>query len=116
MVLATAGRLQEVGINCFTQSVTLAVDVEIRCVYMAYSQTSMYGLPAVVLHGNTITCEEFSRWYTPMYLKDKWVWKAPLGFAASCNASDELLKLATEPMYAAMRQAERLFRDELTET
>lgn len=40
-------------------------DIDIRCVWMAYIQLSLYGIPAMVIHGNTLTMEEWDRWYTP---------------------------------------------------
>ena len=46
----------------------VAQDIVIRCVWMAYIQLSLYGIPAVVIHGNTLTMEEWSRWYTPYAL------------------------------------------------
>ena len=36
--------------------------------YMAYIQLSLYGIPAMVIHGNTLTMEEWDRWYTPCAL------------------------------------------------
>jgi len=108
MILAAAGQLMSSGISCFNQFVVHAVDIEIRAVHMAYIQLSLYGIPAIVAHGNTITCEEHNRWYTPMYIQGKWVWKEPLGFTDGRHADDELLKLMTEPMYAAMQSAETL--------
>lgn len=47
--------------NCFF----VAQDIDIRCVWMTYIQMSMYKIPGVVIHGNTLTMEEWSRWYTP---------------------------------------------------
>lgn len=32
---------------------------------MAYIQLCLYQIPAVVIHCNTLTMEEWSRWYTP---------------------------------------------------
>ena len=39
------------------------------------SLISIYGIPAVVIHGDSITVEEWSRWYTPAYagfLSSRW--------------------------------------------
>ena len=47
------------------KSFFVAQDIDIRCVWMAYIQLSLYGIPAVVIHGNTLTMEEWDRWYTP---------------------------------------------------
>jgi len=40
-------------------------DIDIICVCMAYVQLSLYGVPAVVIHGNPLTMEEWSTWWTP---------------------------------------------------
>lgn len=47
------------------KSFIFAQDIDIRCVWMAYIQFALYEIPAVVIHGNTLTMEEWSRWYTP---------------------------------------------------
>lgn len=52
--------------------VAYCCDIDIKCVYMAYIQLSLYGIPAVVVHGNSLTVEEWSKWYTPIYLLDGW--------------------------------------------
>lgn len=33
---------------------------------------SLLGIPAVVVHGNTLTQEEYSRWYTPFHILHGW--------------------------------------------
>ncbi len=47
--------------NCFF----VAQDIDIRCVWMTYIQMSLYKIPGVVVHGDTLKMEEWSRWYTP---------------------------------------------------
>ena len=47
------------------KTLLVAQDIDIRCVWMAYIQLSLYGIPAVVIHGNTLTMETWSQWYTP---------------------------------------------------
>lgn len=47
------------------KSFFVAHDIDIRCVWMAYIQLSLYKIPALVIHGNSLTDEEWSRWYTP---------------------------------------------------
>ena len=32
---------------------------------------------AVIVHGNTITMEEFGHWLTPAHIMDGWWWKLP---------------------------------------
>ena len=43
---------------------------------MCYIQLSLYGIPAVVVHGNSLTNEEWSSWQTPVYIIDGWRWKS----------------------------------------
>ena len=52
----------------WTRGLTVnAIDSDAKCAHMAFLQFSLYGIPAVVIHGNSLTQEEWSRWYTPMY-------------------------------------------------
>ena len=96
------------GINPNRQVVALGNDVALRCVHMAYFQFSLYGIPAVIIHGNTITEEEFSKWYTPMYVKDEWVMRRPFSMKGGWNHTDELLKITTIPYYGATLDAYQL--------
>ncbi len=49
-----------------------AVDLDSTCVHAAYVQFSLLHIPATVIHGNTITLEEFSHWFTPAYVWGAW--------------------------------------------
>src|SRR5579863_8704513 len=42
-----------------------AVDVDPKCVHMTYLQLSLLHVPAIVVHGNSLSLEEFGHWYTP---------------------------------------------------
>lgn len=35
---------------------------------MSYVQLSLMHVPAVIVHGNTLTLEEYSHWYTPAHI------------------------------------------------
>ena len=72
MVLGFARAMLEKELNYSTQLVVLATDIDLKCVYMCYLQLSLYGIPAVVVHGNTLTLEEWSRWFTPVYITNGW--------------------------------------------
>jgi hypothetical protein len=76
---------------------------------MTYLQLALYGVPAVVVHGNFLTAEEFSRWYTPVYLMNNWIWRQSCGISNKFCVEDELIKRALEPTYAALREIESLF-------
>ena len=103
LLLASAEHIANAGFNLCRHLAVQAVDLNITCAQMAYVNLSLFGIPAVVIHGNTITQEEFSRWYTPAYLLENWVWRCPLPFGGKRSQSDELLKMATDPIYAALR-------------
>lgn len=72
MALGFAQAMKECGLNYCGQLVVTATDIDPKCVHMCYIQLALYGIPAVVIHGNTITLEEWSRWYTPLYLLGGW--------------------------------------------
>ena len=108
LLLSCAERLQQIGFNPSAHLVVQAADLDIQCVYMTYINLSLYGIPAVIIHGDTIKLEEYDRWYTPVYLLDRWIWKEPMPFGDGGYASNEILKTVDEPMYGVWRQVERL--------
>lgn len=108
MVLAFAEDMLTNDLNYCEQLVVRATDLDLRCVHMAYIQLSLYGIPAVVIHGNTITLQEYSRWYTPMYILRNWVWRSPCCLTGGKSPVDEMLKRMTNPQYDAMRRAQEL--------
>lgn len=65
MVIGAVWSMKRKNFDFQRKSFFVAQDIDIRCVWMAYIQLSLYGIPAVVIHGNTLTMEEWSRWYTP---------------------------------------------------
>ena len=58
--------------NYQQQMCVTACDIDLKCVHMAYLQLSLYGIPAVIVHGNSLTMEEWSHWYTPSYITGFW--------------------------------------------
>ena len=72
MVLGFAKAMYLEKLNYCEQMVAYCCDIDIKCVYMAYLQLSLYGIPAVIIHGNSLTLEEWSQWYTPMYMVNGW--------------------------------------------
>lgn len=65
MVVGAVWAMKKAGYDYRQKSLFYAQDIDIRCVWMAYIQLALYEIPAVVVHGNTLTMEEWSRWYTP---------------------------------------------------
>jgi len=111
MVTSMCKAMKNAGLNHCTQLVVTAVDIDLKCVHMTYLQLALYGVPAVVIHGNSLTCEEYSRWYTPVYLLNGWIWRRQCGISNKFCIEDEIIKRAGEPMYAALREVESLIGD-----
>lgn len=72
MVLGAAKAMANRKLNYQTQMLVTGTDIDMKCVQMAYLQLSLLGIPAVIIHGNSLTDEEWSRWYTPAYILDRW--------------------------------------------
>lgn len=72
LVLGLARAMQIKKFNPQQQLVVTGVDIDIKCVNMAYLQLSLFGIPAVIVHGNSMTCEEWSVWRTPAYILGLW--------------------------------------------
>lgn len=75
MVIALAHEMRELGISYQQHLHVTAVDVDLKCVHMSYVQFSLLHIPAVIVHGNTLSLEEFGRWYTPAHIVGGWDWK-----------------------------------------
>lgn len=75
MVIALAQALRDAGVNYQQHLHVTAIDVDVKCVHMAYLQFSLLHIPAVIVHGNTLSFEEYSHWYTPAHIMGGWDWK-----------------------------------------
>lgn len=111
LIIATAKEANKHGINYCTKMVALCVEKKSTLLHQCYIQLALYGIPAVVIHGDSLVVEEYTRWYTPMYILGDWVWRCPMGMTDGRNVSDELLKMHQEPMYRAIRQMEGWFTE-----
>lgn len=109
LLLAGVQQFANAGYNPSEQLVIQAADLDARCVHMTYLQLSLYGIPAVIVQGNTLSLKEYDRWYTPLYLWKKWIWRARMPFGESGHISDEKLKCFDEPLYGAFRYMEQQF-------
>lgn len=101
--------------NPHTQMCATLVDKDFNCVCAAYLQLSFYGIPAVVIHGDILKAEEISRWYTPAYVLDRWVWRCKCAIVDGFIQDDEMLKMASEPIYAAIKKLKLLEKREENE-
>jgi N-6 DNA methylase len=82
MVIALAQEMRDAGVNYQRHLHVTAIDVDAKCVHMAYLQFSLLHIPAVIVHGNSLSLEEFGHWHTPAHIMDGWDWKLRLGSAA----------------------------------
>lgn len=80
MVIALALALQEMGINYQKHLHVTAIDVDAKCVHMAYAQFALLHIPATVVHGNALTLEEWAHWHTPAHILGGW------RFRLACDA------------------------------
>lgn len=72
MLIAMAEALQDKGYNFQTQMHCTAQDLDIKSVHMCYVQLSLLGIPATIIHGNTLLLEQRSVWNTPMHFINAW--------------------------------------------
>jgi hypothetical protein len=77
MVIALAEALRETGINYQQHLHVTAVDIDPKCVHMAYVQFALLHIPATIIHGNTLTLEEFGHWHTPAHILGGWSGRLP---------------------------------------
>lgn len=75
MIIALAHEMRELGINYQKHLHVTAVDVDPKCVHMTYLQLTMLHIPAVVIHGNSLSLGNFAQWYTPAHILGGWNWK-----------------------------------------
>lgn len=103
MVIAAANSLYKNHYNPSQNMCVLACDNDIRCARMAYIQLSYLGIPAVVVHGDSLAMQEYARFYTPVYMMGGWIWREPMTLANGFCVDDENLKCMLEPMYGLLK-------------
>lgn len=67
MIIATIERMLELGYNPQQQLFVTANDLDIKGAQMTYIMLSLYGIPAIVYHMNTLSLETFGEYHTPGY-------------------------------------------------
>ena len=72
MLIAAAQELRTQGVNYQQNLHATAVDLDSTCVHAAYVQLTLLHIPATVIHGNTISLEEYSHWFTPAHILGGW--------------------------------------------
>lgn len=72
MVIAFAEEMYKNGYNPQKQLVVGCNDLDVKGVYMTYVQLSLYGVPAVVNHADSLTLSKYDTFKTPTYILDGW--------------------------------------------
>ena len=72
MVIAMADALRQAGLNHQQAMHATCIDIDPRCAHMTYLQLSLLHIPAVVVHGNSLSLEVWSRWHTPAHVLGGW--------------------------------------------
>ena len=72
MVIAAAEAVTASGNNHQRQMHVTAVDVDPTAVHMAYIQLSLLHIPAIVVHGNSLTLKQWGYWVTPAHVMGFW--------------------------------------------
>lgn len=72
MLIEAANVLNENNIDYKEKGLMIGQDLDFICVCMTYIQLSIYGIPAIVVYGNTLTQEIITTFYTPRFSIGKW--------------------------------------------
>ena len=75
IVIAFAETLKVKGYNYQHQLFVEAVDIDELCFMMTYIQLALYGIPARVILGDTLSLKYQKILYTPMYFINGFYWK-----------------------------------------
>lgn len=75
MVINFALALHAKGVNYQQAMLVTGIDTDIKAIYMAYIQLALLHIPAILVHGNALSMEVYSNWYTPAYILGGWAWK-----------------------------------------
>ena len=72
MVIALAEEMYNNGYNPQEQLVVECNDLDLKGVYMSYVQLSLYGIPAIINHADSLKMEKYDTFKTPFYLLGGW--------------------------------------------
>jgi hypothetical protein len=96
MVIAFATAIREQGINYQQNLHVTLTDIDVRAVHMAYLHLSLMHIPAIIVHGNTLTLEEFGSWRTPAHFTELFEFKLRRGYALESAMGRGQLELEHE--------------------
>ena len=80
-IIALAKQMQEIGLDYQKHVHATAIDIDIRAVHMTYMQLTLLGIPAMVIHGNTLALSLWSQWPTFSHVVELFGLKLRRGYA-----------------------------------
>jgi hypothetical protein len=107
MVIATAEALREGGINYQQAMHATCIDIDATAVHMAYVQLSLLHIPAIVIHGNALSLEQWGYWLTPAHVLGFWDAKLKRDASArqdGCDKADYAVPAMPEAFVQQMRE------------
>lgn len=72
MVIATAEAIADEGINYQQAMHATCIDIDATAVHMAYVQQTLLHIPAMIVHGNALSMEQWGYWLTPAHVLGFW--------------------------------------------
>jgi Type I restriction-modification system methyltransferase subunit len=105
LLVAFANECRRQEINFQTSVLFVAQDIDITAALMCYIQLSLLGCAGYVIIGNTLTTppteplRNQNVWYTPMYFRDIWQWRAAIKATKHITGATEP-PVNTEPVKA----------------
>lgn len=67
-IISYVKKMIKEGFNPQRQLYVHATDIDLTAVHMTYIQLSLLGIPATIIHGNSITLQTWDVWPTPFYI------------------------------------------------
>lgn len=67
MIIALREILIEENLNPSFDAMSYMTDIDELCFFMSYIQISLYGMPARIVHGDTLRMKEYKVLFTPVY-------------------------------------------------
>jgi type I restriction-modification system DNA methylase subunit len=107
-IIGLYNAMRDLGYNPQTQMHVTAIDIDIKSVHMAYIQFSLLGIPAVVIHGNTLKMEEWSHWYTPAHILFGWNYKLRQRDCPEAEEAAPTIKLPTAEQRKALGKDDQI--------
>ncbi|WP_165312969.1 N-6 DNA methylase [Vibrio ziniensis] len=115
MIIAQADVMIEEGYNPQEKLLAYCVDVDQTAAMMCYIQLALWGIPAKVTIGNTLTMQFSRTMLTPMYHLGGWSIKEMIGQRTQEPETNLLVKRATTIIKHCSEASTEVIRSELLE-